>query len=122
LPDADYGRQRHQQQFIKAMVNQAFSADVVTNPIKLDRVLRAAGQSLVFNGRGNSVADFALALKGLRSESIEMVKLPGEGIGQGTGYQGERLLPPSEDFFAALRNGTIDAFMLEHPELRNAAK
>ncbi len=64
VPDADYGRQRHQQQFVKAMVGQAFSADVVTNPIKLDRVLRAAGQSLIFNGRGNSVVDFALALQG----------------------------------------------------------
>ncbi|MCW3818735.1 LCP family protein [Micromonospora sp. DR5-3] len=118
VPDADYGRQRHQQQFVKAMVSQAFSADVVTNPVKLDRVLRAAGESLIFNGRGNSVVDFALALKGIRADSIQTIKLPGEGIGTGSAYKGERLLPPADDFFAALRNEQIDAFMLEHPDFK----
>ncbi len=118
VPDSDYGRQRHQQQFVKAMVSQAFSADVVTNPLKLDRVLRAAGQSLIFNGRGNSVVDFALALKNIRSDSIEMIKLPGAPVGSGSTYEGERLLPAAEDFFAAMRNEQIDAFLLEHPDFK----
>ncbi|SCL41470.1 cell envelope-related function transcriptional attenuator common domain-containing protein [Micromonospora pallida] len=93
VPDGDYGRQRHQQQFVKAMASQAFSADVVTNPIKLDRVLRAAGQSLVFSGRGNSIADFAFSLKGLRPDAIQMVKLPAEGIGTGSAYRGSGSCP-----------------------------
>ncbi|WP_446216656.1 LCP family protein [Micromonospora sp. IBHARD004] len=118
VPDADYGRQRHQQQFVKAMVNQAFSADVVTNPVKLDRVIRAAGQSLIFNGRGNSVVDFALALKNIRSGSIETIKLPGGPIGTGSAYKGERLLPAAHDFFAAIRTEQVDAFMLEHPDFK----
>lgn len=118
VPDADYGRQRHQQQFVKAMVNQAFSADVVTNPIKLDRVLRAAGHSLIFNGRGHSVVDFALALKGIRSDSIETIKLPGGPVTIGGAYKGEKLQPVAEDFFAAIRNEQIDAFMLEHPDFK----
>jgi polyisoprenyl-teichoic acid--peptidoglycan teichoic acid transferase len=122
VPDGDYGRQRHQQQFVKAMVSQAFSSDVVTNPVKLDRVLRAAGQSLVFNGRGYSVTDFGFALKGLRPDAIQMIKLPGEGIGTGSNYQGERLLPEAKEFFKALEGGTADAFLLEHPDFRNTAK
>ncbi|MFI7429686.1 LCP family protein [Micromonospora sp. NPDC049836] len=118
VPDADYGRQRHQQQFVKAMVSQAFSADVVTNPIKLDKVLRAAGQSLIFNGRGNSVVDFALALKSLRANSIETIKLPGGPIEVNGAYKGERLQPAAEDFFTALRTEQVDAFMLEHPDFK----
>lgn len=118
VPDADYGRQRHQQQFVKAMVNQAFSADVVTNPIKLDRVLRAAGHSLIFNGRGHSVVDFALALKGIRSDSIETIKLPAAPVTVNGAYKGEKLRPAAEDFFAAIRNEQIDAFMLEHPDFK----
>ena len=118
VPDSDYGRQRHQQQFVKAMVNQAFSADVVTNPLKLDRVLRAAGESLIFNGRGHSVVDLALALKNIRSDSIETIKLPGAPIGSGSAYQGEQLLPAAQDFFAAMRNEQIDAFMLERPDFK----
>lgn len=118
VPDADYGRQRHQQQFVKAMVSQAFSADVVTNPVKLDKVLRAAGQSLIFNGRGNSVVDFALALKSLRADSIETIKLPGGPIEVNGAYKGERFDPAVEDFFAALRTGQVDAFLLEHPDFK----
>ena len=115
----DYVRQRHQQQFLKAMVDQAFSKDVVTNPLKLDSVLRAAGQSLTFNGRGHSVVDYAITLRNIRSSSITMVKLPGEGVGKGSNYRGERLLPPSEDFFDAVRRDTVDTFMASHPELVN---
>ncbi|MFR9779683.1 LCP family protein [Micromonospora sp. MS34] len=118
VPDADYGRQRHQQQFVKAMVNQAFSADVVTNPIKLDRVLRAAGQSLIFNGRGHSVVDFALALKDIRANSIETIKLPGGPVTIDGAYKGEKLQAVAEDFFAAIRTEQIDAFMLEHPDFK----
>ncbi len=118
VPDADYGRQRHQQQFVKAMVNQAFSADVVTNPIKLDRVLRAAGHSLIFNGRGHTVVDFALALKGIRSSSIETIKLPGGPVMIDGAYKGEKFQLAAEDFFTAIRNEQIDAFMLEHPDFK----
>ena len=76
LVDGDYDRQRHQQQFIRAMASQALSRDVVTNPIKLDSVLRAAGQSLIFDGRGHSVVDWAFALRNLRSDSMTLIKLP----------------------------------------------
>ena len=67
---------------------------------------------------GSSVVDFAIALKGIRSDKIETIKLPGGGIGTGSALQGRTtaaggaglLQPPS---------GTeeVDAFMLEHPDL-----
>jgi anionic cell wall polymer biosynthesis LytR-Cps2A-Psr (LCP) family protein len=117
LKGGDYARQRHQQQFIKAMTRQAFSRDVVTNPVKLDAVLRAAGESLVFNGRGRSVVDYAFALKKIRPDAITMVKLPGQSIIVGGAYQGEEFEPLADDFFAALRDGTVDDFIAAHPEL-----
>ncbi|MFF0120809.1 LCP family protein [Micromonospora arida] len=122
VPDSDYGRQRHQQQFVKAMVGQAFSADVVSNPIKLDKVLRAAGQSLIFNGRGNSVVDFGIALKDIRPNTIEMIKLPGGGVFEGKKYLGEQFQEGVPDFFTALHNEQLDPFLLEHPEFVNKAK
>ncbi|MBM0231692.1 LCP family protein [Micromonospora sp. STR1_7] len=122
VPDADYGRQRHQQQFVKAMVGQAFSADVVANPIKLDKVLRAAGQSLIFNGRGNSVIDFGLALKDIRPNTIEMIKLPGGPLYEGKTYKGEQFQAGVTDFFTALHSEQLDPFLLEHPEFQNKTK
>ncbi|MFG2010139.1 LCP family protein [Micromonospora sp. NPDC048868] len=122
VPDGDYGRQRHQQQFVKAMAGQALSADVVTNPVKLDRVLRAAGQSLIFSGRGHGVVDFGLALKDIRPETIQMIKLPGGSVIENGEYRGEKFQPAVDDFFAALQKGQLDAFLVEHPDFQNKAK
>jgi LCP family protein required for cell wall assembly len=116
----DYVRQQNQQKFVKAMVEQALSKDVATNPVKLDKVLRAAGRSLTFNGRGHTVVDYGLALRGVGSDSIIMVKLPGGGVGTGGNYQGEKLQPVAMDFFAALSAGTVDDFVMTHPELINS--
>jgi polyisoprenyl-teichoic acid--peptidoglycan teichoic acid transferase len=121
LENGDYDRQRHQQQFLKAMVDRAFSADVVTNPIKLDRVLTAAGKSLIFNGRGYSVVDYAFSLKGLRPDSITMVRLRGSSIGAGSDYQGERLDAVSQQFFTAVQENQVATFLAEHPEMINSA-
>ncbi|MDG4795884.1 LCP family protein [Micromonospora sp. WMMD1082] len=117
--DGDYGRQRHQQQFVKAMAGQALSADVVTNPVKLDRVLRAAGESLIFSGRGHSVIDFGLALKDIRPGNIQMIKLPGGGVFENGKYRGERFESEVDDFFVALERELLDPFLLEHPKLVN---
>jgi polyisoprenyl-teichoic acid--peptidoglycan teichoic acid transferase len=119
VPDGDYGRQRHQQQFVKAMAGQALSADVVTNPVKLDKVLRAAGESLIFSGRGHSVVDFAVALKDIRPGNIQMIKLPGGGIKENGRYLGEQFAPEVDDFFVALERELLDPFLLEHPKLVN---
>jgi len=123
LPNGDYDRQRHQQQFVRAMADQALSKDVVTNPIKLDRVVQAAGKSLIFSGRGHRLIDFGFALRNLRSDTIQMIKLPGGGVFDARGkYQGEAFKPIAEEFFAALRDGTVDTFVMSHPELLNKAK
>ncbi|GIF64229.1 hypothetical protein Ais01nite_22640 [Asanoa ishikariensis] len=118
----DYGRQRHQQQFVKAMAQQVLSKNVMTDLPKLDKVLRAAGESLVFSGRGNSVADFGFALKGMRQDSITMIKLPGGGVNENGKYAGEALQPVAKDFFASIRNETTDAFIASHAELVNRDK
>jgi polyisoprenyl-teichoic acid--peptidoglycan teichoic acid transferase len=119
LPNGDYDRQRHQQQFIKAMIGQAFSKDVVTNPIKLDRVLRAAGQAVIFDGQGHNVVDYAFALKNIRSDSVVTLKLPGGSVFNGGAYAGEELKPLAHEYFAAVRTNRLDQFVIAHPELIN---
>nr|WP_089248606.1 LCP family protein [Asanoa hainanensis] len=118
VKDGDYGRQRHQQQFVKAMAQQALSRSVLTDPPKLDRVLRAAGESLVFNGRGHSVVDFGFALRHMRQDSITMVKFKGGSVFNSSGkYAGEGLPAVAKQFFAAIQAGTADSFVAANPEL-----
>jgi LCP family protein required for cell wall assembly len=119
LPKSDYDRQRHQQQFIKAMAQQALSKDVVTNPGKLDKVLRAAGKSLIFDGGGHNVVDWGLALHNIRSENMTLVKLPGRSLITNGNYQGEALDPTATEFFQSITAGTVAEFMLAHPDYIN---
>jgi polyisoprenyl-teichoic acid--peptidoglycan teichoic acid transferase len=121
LKNSDYDRQRHQQQFIKAMAQQALSKDVVTNPAKLDKVLRAAGQSLIFDGNGHNVVDWGLALHNIRSENMTLIKLPGRSVFTGGQYRGEALDPSADDFFKSVTDGTVGSFMTSHPAFINKA-
>jgi polyisoprenyl-teichoic acid--peptidoglycan teichoic acid transferase len=46
------------------------------------------------------------------------VKLPGGGVNSSGGsYQGERLEPVAQEFFAAVVAGTVESFLQTHPEL-----
>ncbi|MFC7278137.1 LCP family protein [Paractinoplanes rhizophilus] len=119
LPKGDYDRQRHQQQFIKAMAGQALGKDVVTNPVKLDRVLKAAGKALIFDGNGHSVVDWGFALKNIRANNMTSIKLPGKSLFDGGKYVGEGLDPSAADFFAAVSQDRLPAFLLQHPEYIN---
>ena len=68
-------------------------ADLLSDPAKLEEVVRALGQTLLFDGRGRQVLDFAFGLRGLRPESLVLVGLPGGSVGSGGAYRGERLEP-----------------------------
>jgi LCP family protein required for cell wall assembly len=121
LPNSDYDRQRHQQQFIKAMAEQALSKDVITDPGKLDKVLKAAGSALIFDGKGHSVVDWGFALKNIRSSDMTLIKMPGESLFDGHTYLGEGLKPSAADFFAAVGRDDVGDFLFDHPEYLNKA-
>ncbi|HEX2773233.1 MAG TPA: LCP family protein [Micromonosporaceae bacterium] len=117
IPGGDYARQRHQQQLIKAIVQAVLSKNLARDPVRLERVVRALGKSLTFQGGGRRVVDFAFALSRLRPQAIRLVALPGDSVVGGSGYRGERLEPVGRQFIAALRAGRAAAFLAEHPTL-----
>lgn len=119
LEDGDYGRQENQQKVFRAMMDQAISRDMVTNPLALDRVVQAAGNYMKFDGRGNDPIDFAFALRNLRSSSMTMIGLTGTGVGTGSAYQGEELDPETYELFDAMVRGQLEAFLAEHPDLES---
>jgi LCP family protein required for cell wall assembly len=76
LPNGDYDRQRHQQQLIKSIMDKVTVNDVVTNPIKLDQVIRAVGSSFTMDTNGLPLEDLVFALRGLRSDSLAGIQVP----------------------------------------------
>lgn len=76
LANGDYDRQRHNQQLLKAIFGTAVSKDVVYNPVKVDRFIRALGDSLTVDTGEASLDDVVMALRGLNSESLFGVTVP----------------------------------------------
>jgi LCP family protein required for cell wall assembly len=114
----DFGRQHNQQLLLKAIIDRAFSRDVVTDPVRLDQVVRAAGDSLVFDGRGHRAVDFAFALRGLRPSALAAIRLPSLQAGTADDYQGEQLDPIGHELFTAVRQGRLAGFLATYPDLR----
>lgn len=119
LERGDFDRQENQRRLVEAIIAKALSRDVVTDPVTLDRVVRAAGDSLVFDGRGNQAIDFAFALRDLRPDSLTMLGLPATSVESDEGYQGEELDPVAHDLFGALQQDRLDGFLATHPEFTN---
>lgn len=117
VEDGDYGRQRHQQAILEAMLEKAVSRDIVTNPLALDRVLRAAGDALLFDGRGRRPVDFAFALRHLRPGDLVTVQVDAGSVVEGGVYRGEQLNPRTFELFAALREDRLAEFLLNNRDL-----
>ncbi len=116
-PDSDMTRQRHEQQFIKALLGQALSRGVLTDPVKLDRVIRAAGQALTIDSAYSPI-DLALTLRQIRPADITMLKLPVDfATIDGISYVIATDRTPG--MFAAIRDDTLDQYVLANPDLIN---
>ncbi|GIE82842.1 transcriptional regulator [Actinoplanes philippinensis] len=122
---SDYDRQRHQQQFIKAMAKEAMSKGVITDVGKITKIMDAAGKSLTFAGGGNSPIEWALALKDVNVDDMVTIKLDGGGIfenpANNTGYLGEKFSNPDQAtaFFNAVKQDQVAQFLLDNPGIVN---
>jgi anionic cell wall polymer biosynthesis LytR-Cps2A-Psr (LCP) family protein len=113
----DYTRQRHQRQLVKALLAKATDTDLATDPVKLEGVLRALGETLVFDAAGRTPVEFAYALRDLRPANLTQVGLPGDSVGNGGSYRGEQLQPAGQDFLKAVVAGRAEAFLATRPDL-----
>jgi anionic cell wall polymer biosynthesis LytR-Cps2A-Psr (LCP) family protein len=72
----DYTRQRHQRQLVKALLTKAEDAGLATDTAKLQQVISALGDLLLYSGE-RSPLEYAYALRNLKPEKLTLVGLPG---------------------------------------------
>jgi LCP family protein required for cell wall assembly len=118
LTNGDYDRQRHQQQLVKAIVKKATSGGVLTNPGKLNSVIKAAGAAFVVDTGGVPLTDFVFSLKSVASGGLTTLrtnagKITSERIND---ISYEKLTPLSLAMFKAVSEDKIEAFIAAHPE------
>ncbi|MFC7277589.1 LCP family protein [Paractinoplanes rhizophilus] len=115
--DFDYGRQRHQQQFFKAIVNQAVK-DGLSSPTKLPGLIKAIGSTMTVDSGGISLEDWVFAMKGINPNDLITIKTnegkfnPEKVAGIG---EVEILSPDSMRLLEAAKDDTVAQFAAEHP-------
>jgi LCP family protein required for cell wall assembly len=118
IPDGDYGRQRHQQQFLQAVLKKASSGGLLSNAVKLDAVVRTAGPALTFDPGGVSIARWLLALKDVRADKTVLLRTNG-GVFNTADVNGESTEVLSDDsmtLFEEVRRDQVGRFVTSHPD------
>jgi anionic cell wall polymer biosynthesis LytR-Cps2A-Psr (LCP) family protein len=116
--DYDYGRQRHQQQFLKAVLKDVVDKGL-SSPTKLPGLLSAVGKTMTVDGGGISLEDWAFAMRGINPNDLVTLKtndgkfnsrtIPGVG-------SAEILSDTSKELLRHVRADTVDTFIQEHPD------
>jgi LCP family protein required for cell wall assembly len=123
LVGVDYARQRHQQQFIKAVMTEAYHKGL-TDPLKLSSFIASIGKAFVFDGQGVSLSDWIFTLKGIGPSSIIAIKTNDGQFVQYTGPAPDSRQALNADSLQLLqdarddRAGTdlVGQFVIAHPD------
>ncbi len=115
--DSDYGRQRHQQQFLKAVLKQTVK-DGLNSPTKLPSLLTAIGQAVTVDNGGISLEDWIFAMRGIDPGKLVTLKTNGgqflsESI-PGVGSV-QLLSPDSRALLKAAKDDQVGRFAAAHP-------
>ncbi|PMR62288.1 transcriptional regulator [Verrucosispora sp. ts21] len=75
FPDGDFARMRHQQEFLRALMDKAASTGTLTNPKKLNAFLRSVTDAVTVD-QEFSLTDMAVQFRNLRGENLTFVTSP----------------------------------------------
>jgi LCP family protein required for cell wall assembly len=116
--DGDFTRQRHQQQFLKAMLERAGQVGVLTNPIKLDQFVHAVADAMTVDTGNLSMADLAYGLRGVNPDQLTGIKVPSLNDTY-NGASVVRMAPAASGLFAALREDKLATWVSQNKQWIN---
>lgn len=114
--DGDFSRMRHQQEFLKALMDKAASSGTLTNPGKLNAFLQTATETLTVDEEF-SLTSVAWDFRHLRSDNLRFLTSPHAG----TGNIGGQSVVLSDDeaaaaMYDAIRVDQMGQWVTDHPE------
>ncbi|MFF4891777.1 LCP family protein [Micromonospora chersina] len=122
LPNSDYDRQQNQQQLIKAMAKKATDKGMLTNPIKLNALIKAAGKAFILDTGGVPIADFIFTLKGVSGNDLVTLRTNGGTYSPNADHSKESLNELSMDMFRAVKNDKLADFVVANPNVLSTRK
>jgi anionic cell wall polymer biosynthesis LytR-Cps2A-Psr (LCP) family protein len=78
FPDGDFARMRHQQQFLRALMDKAASTGTLTNPGKLNGFLKSVTKAVTVD-EDFSLVDMGLQFRHLRGDNLKFITNPNAG-------------------------------------------
>ncbi|MDR7273874.1 LCP family protein [Catenuloplanes atrovinosus] len=116
--DFDYGRQRHQQQFMRAVLKNVLDEETT----ELPSLLAAVGRTMTVDDGGIPLEDWIFAMRGIRSDALTTLKVnDGEfnsetidGVGSA-----EILDDTSVALFDAIAEDEVESFLTSNPTVVN---
>ncbi|MFG3554189.1 LCP family protein [Micromonospora sp. NPDC047557] len=121
LPGGDYDRQQNQQQLIKAMARKATDGGMLTNPAKLNQLIKAAGKAFVLDTGGVPIENFIFTMRGVTANELTMLKT-NNGSFNGNGNNREALNEETMQMFQAVKQDKLAEFVFTHPEVISGRK
>jgi LCP family protein required for cell wall assembly len=113
---SDDDHAQREQAALRALLSKATSNGLFSDINRLYRLLDATTQSVDVDDTlsNGGLASLALELRDLRTSDVQFLRAPIAGV-QGTGLQTiDYLDPRAADLWAALRDGTTDAYLNQH--------
>jgi LCP family protein required for cell wall assembly len=124
LPNTDYDRQRHQQQFLNAILAKIRKSGVLKDPGKLNELIGAIGKAVTIDRGGIALETWIHSLMGLTGSDIVMIKTNGgtfDPVPCGTNSC-EGLTKESVELFQALRDDRLTEFVINNPNFVSQLK
>ncbi|WP_328414433.1 LCP family protein [Micromonospora sp. NBC_00389] len=108
--DGDFSRERHQREFLQALLDRAASVGTLSNPVKLNSFLQAVTKSVTVDEDFNLV-NVALELRDLRSDDLTFLGSPSAGTAV---KSGQSVVLSDTAKAKALYQAVVDDTVQEH--------
>jgi polyisoprenyl-teichoic acid--peptidoglycan teichoic acid transferase len=116
--DYDYGRQRHQQQFLKAVLKDVVDKGL-SSPTKLPSLLSAVGKTMTVDDGGISLEDWVFAMRGINPNDLVTLKT-NDGRFNSRSVPGvgsvEIISDTSMELLRSVKNDTVETFIQAHQD------
>lgn len=113
--DGDFTREKHQQEFLRDLLDKAADTGTLSNPGKLNAFLQALTRAVTVD-TGFDLVDTALAFRDLRSSDLTFLTNPSAG----TGWEGDQSVvepDPTADaaLYQAVATDTMASWLAANP-------
>jgi LCP family protein required for cell wall assembly len=119
LPGGDFDRERHQQQFLQAVFSSMFSNGLTSNPLEIDKIIRAVGSSMTVDLNGIPLDQLLYTLRNVQPSSLQGIRVPAgtQTIG---GVSFVLQTSAADGLYGALDEDTLGTWVQANPQWVNA--